>query len=778
MTFFLLAVLYVVFSLQLLPWCFLDLCYLTSLESGEPLIQEVVHPLYVPTLALWRKVLAGFGLGDTMAVSASVLNIFVMVLTTWALYRLTHHYVSDALLASLSAFLFGVSGFWWQGLRVTPYAMASLFAILTVYFMLVPSLPRNLLYPWVGIMAALSVSYHAASLSLVPVAVLLICMDKEERLGRRKSFLEFVGAFAIALTGAYAIWVVYNHFEPFNILRMPFGDVFKGVEQHSGTSIYTSGSLRKQALDYVAAIASHCSPFYPVGLAGPVVWAVGAWFAPSLRRQARAVVAAVLVFCFYSLFFLLNNTENGFIFISGAFLPMVMAMVASWAPWLRLAFVAVAVPSIFDQPLSMSSMLPARMNDPVYSELKFLASATRPQDMFVFPGCPFDEVFHFGDFNMVWVGEAKGIRYECPAPQLPLDGELVSRVSYRLESGGAVFFQAGDVGTEFSRAFGRSQKENQIFFTGNLTAQERRQQVASIREFLGRHFDFGKPLISPLGRYYERLMLKADATIADASGYRPPSKPLRPEAPLKGRLKWKERHLKAVLAANPSDPYALADLANLYGAVRGLPNSNRQVWHDRRVEAQLFHALALFRKGDLRAGFGEYDSAVRLVPDGAAAVEEYCRSHAAICLPLERAQTRIARLNEVGIRLLRAGETTRAMGIFDWILAVRPQDISALLNRGFVAATVGDLDGALAYYGRAIGLGPSGGWALSDALSARATVLSRMGRYEEAAADYERALQEARGEWPRRAQVQAERDRIQKGAANSPATPVFGDGIR
>jgi len=184
-----------------------------------------------------------------------------------------------------------------------------------------------------------------------------------------------------------------------------------------------------------------------------------------------------------------------------------------------------------------------------------------------------------------------------------------------------------------------------------------------------------------------------------------------------------------------------------------------------RAEAALLRAVALFERGSLREGFHEYNKAAEpFTPEVLAAIRRYCQDRGHLCDPLERAQQGMDRLIEEGVRLLKSGQRQPALERFDRALAINPEDVSALLNRGFVAAVTGDFGSALRYYDAVIRQRPSGRWVLPDALSARADALARMGRRREAVADLERSLNQAPADWPRRAQVRAELDRFRKAA--------------
>ncbi len=112
------------------------------------------------------------------------------------------------------------------------------------------------------------------------------------------------------------------------------------------------------------------------------------------------------------------------------------------------------------------------------------------------------------------------------------------------------------------------------------------------------------------------------------------------------------------------------------------------------------------------------------------------------------------RLNDEGVKLFGEGDIEGAVRRFDRALGVSPSDFSALINRGAAAAAQNDLEGALGFYTKAVGAKRAG--SRSDARTARAGVLVRLGRVKEAKAELAKALKLAPKNWARRGEAEEE----------------------
>ncbi|MFA5139917.1 MAG: hypothetical protein WC728_11855 [Elusimicrobiota bacterium] len=122
-------------------------------------------------------------------------------------------------------------------------------------------------------------------------------------------------------------------------------------------------------------------------------------------------------------------------------------------------------------------------------------------------------------------------------------------------------------------------------------------------------------------------------------------------------------------------------------------------------------------------------------------------------VPCVGSREHLRKLNEDGMKSLKAGNAARAARCFDAALKINPRDLSAMLNRAAAAVSRGDLDAAKRLYDQAIAAIPGGADAIADALSSRAFVNKRMGKVREAVLDLRKALRSAPKSWPRREEV-------------------------
>lgn len=176
-------------------------------------------------------------------------------------------------------------------------------------------------------------------------------------------------------------------------------------------------------------------------------------------------------------------------------------------------------------------------------------------------------------------------------------------------------------------------------------------------------------------------------------------------------------------------------------------------------------ALARLGRGEWERGFREMSRATGgFSRQALGALDEQCGAGVRDCAPWRRAQEFLRGLNDEGMRAVAAGDGARAARVFDAVLRLYPSQPSALINRAVVAAGRGDLDAAVALYGRALEADLSAPGLSSDILSGRATVLEKLGRRAEAAADLETALKAAPPGWPRSSQARESLARLKRGA--------------
>ncbi|MDQ3853877.1 MAG: tetratricopeptide repeat protein [Thermoproteota archaeon] len=76
------------------------------------------------------------------------------------------------------------------------------------------------------------------------------------------------------------------------------------------------------------------------------------------------------------------------------------------------------------------------------------------------------------------------------------------------------------------------------------------------------------------------------------------------------------------------------------------------------------------------------------------------------------------------------------MEYYDRVLAIDPNHVGALNNKGIALFHLGRIEEAISYSDRALAIHPN----LLDALTNKANALLNLGRYEEAIEHYDRAL--------------------------------------
>lgn len=237
-------------GLRALPYDFTDLCYLFSLESGDMVLQEWVHPLYVPVLGVYRNLLRLLGYDGRMLVPVESLNIAVAISALTLMYLWARKFSPVA--ASLGVLVTAVNeGFWQAAVRPTPYALALLCVLATLRLCQTPAATRQWRLVLLAVSTALAMGFHLSAMALVPVVLCCVWLHFEGR--DRKAFLlavlRYLGFLVATLVLEYVVLIMFHQVDLAVFLgeRADFGKFFKGIEQIPGTSIYSSRSLAAQA---------------------------------------------------------------------------------------------------------------------------------------------------------------------------------------------------------------------------------------------------------------------------------------------------------------------------------------------------------------------------------------------------------------------------------------------------------------------------------------------------------------------------------------------------
>lgn len=229
----------------------------------------------------------------------------------------------------------------------------------------------------------------------------------------------------------------------------------------------------------------------------------------------------------------------------------------------------------------------------------------------------------------------------------------------------------------------------------------------------------------------------------------------------RGQFAEARQLLTAALEIRPDDAPGWSRLGAVHN-VLGAPQEAVQAYDralacdPRLVEAWNGRGNALMRLGGLERALESYDSALAVDPDHLPALANRGVVLRDMGRPTEALEShdRALRLrpghvfthNNRGVALMDLGRAADALGSFDRAIALKPDYADAWNNRGKALAEADDpLEGArhdqeaLASFDRAIALNPGH----AEALDNRGVLLVELGRGEEAAAAFERAIDRA-----------------------------------
>ncbi|MFA6316113.1 MAG: DUF2723 domain-containing protein [Elusimicrobiota bacterium] len=593
-----------------LPYGYHDVHYLASLEWGLWGPSEWVHPLFTPLLAFYRGALALFGWHGRMFLPLELLNVAAGAATLALLFRCVERWNGRSLVAAAGALLLGFSrGFWEATLRPDPYALAGLCvaACLALLASEAEDLPqkRGRRFGAAGLAAGLAAGFHVAAISLVPVA---LAAGWRRRSGWRP-LAWFAGGMALCLGLAYGAFLLHHRVTPEYFQRAGGPELFDKIEQMPGTSLWTSRDPLKQARDYWNSLnlAGGSGLLPAAGLLLvllPLPWFLRRPKAPSSGGPSSLLAwVAGANLASFSLFFLVNNSQNGFVYAGLLGMPLLLA---AWAPG-SAAWVLVAAALAGAALGSRTEFSAVPWRDPMLVETRFLDNLLRKGDVMVVPGCPFPEMVYERRFNFIAVGGGQDLAKACVLP-LADPKTIVGRVAWALRRGRQVFLAPGDLDADFNAVAGDvsgAQKLRQVFWTPDTDVGQRRAAVLEVRRVIDASFTSECGLSSPQGWRYCRLGLKPGRARTPGEGA-PLDAPaaedvevlsralLRQEVSLAARLRT--RFLLGWLSEAPDDPYARRDLALL--AADELDLRGGLDLKDAGRVAALVDALALKRPSD------------------------------------------------------------------------------------------------------------------------------------------------------------------------------------
>jgi tetratricopeptide (TPR) repeat protein len=203
-----------------------------------------------------------------------------------------------------------------------------------------------------------------------------------------------------------------------------------------------------------------------------------------------------------------------------------------------------------------------------------------------------------------------------------------------------------------------------------------------------------------------------------------------------------ERSARAAAPGRPGDALALYTDQEL-GPLAGSRDS-------------LTRSFSAFAAHDWGEGFHQLGP----VADRLSDLDAFCAQRTRTCGPWRDARGEIRRLNDAGMKYFLAGDRRGAARNFDSVLAWLPTEPSALVNRAVTADADGDDTLALKLYDAAAGLPQTSTLYQAEVLTARATLLEKLGRKSEAIADLRRADKTAPPDWARRADTRRELQRL------------------
>ena len=508
-----------------LPFDATDLCYLLSLEERSWVTQEVVHPLWVPMLWVYRAILRTFGWhGFVLVPNSRFANVLVAVATLLLSFQVARRLTKDTLASTSAVLLLAATpGFDSAAMRPTPYAPA--FLCLTGSLMLLisdhqPSLRRHVV---AGALAGVSMALHMSAMALAPAALLCVALDPERR--SWPAAAARVAAYGAAMvTVAAACWLAWLRFNglPLSFLAPAnLRTLFGGVEQVPGTSIYSSGSWWSQLTGITRTMGMQGRLLAAAGLASVIAEIVrtriGA--APTRPVERRLLVAAVAIFGAVAGFFFINNTHNGFIFASLSLFPIVVARsVSRWggARWVLGATPLLAVPLAAQAALAGMN----RFKDPLLAEVRFVESTLGPRAVLLVPGCAFAEVRLLSGLNAFEVqlqGMSPG---DCVLPRAQVGEVLRARVRSWQDHGVRVVLAYGDEVHDFNDDANGQEKAVQLFWRPELAAKDRAPRLQAVRSALvSAGLRLGEPIVSPRGARYAEVTAegRADGPPSDVS---------------------------------------------------------------------------------------------------------------------------------------------------------------------------------------------------------------------------------------------------------------------
>ena len=309
-----------------LPYGFHDLGYLFSLERGITAPKDWVHPLFLPLLGGLRGALSALGSQGSLLMPLELGNLAVSLLALAGAYFLAASLSGRSSLSAIGTILLAFSpGFWEGALRPDPYAGAAA-CVLAAFGLLAgrrPARPAQALCPGRG-GCGLGGGPPPLRPGPGPGGGGAAHGESGSPAAGPGSWGAFAGAFALVLLGAYALFMGVGWGSLEAAGRTDPAELFLKVEQSPLSSLYTSRNLAKQFSDWSNTVSVQGGPaLLAFGALSASCWPVvgGAVGPPENSRPAGRRPRDV-----FSIFFLINNSHNGFVYAALLPVPAVLAL--------------------------------------------------------------------------------------------------------------------------------------------------------------------------------------------------------------------------------------------------------------------------------------------------------------------------------------------------------------------------------------------------------------------------------------------------------------------
>jgi hypothetical protein len=499
--------------LFVLPYDVTDLSYLLSLEDHAWVTQEVVHPLWVPLLWVYRAALRGVGFRGFVLVPIEIANVLVSLATALLVFRVGRRATRDPLAAAIAALLLmSTNGFGSAAVRPTPYALGFACVLGSLLLLAGERRASPLRTFAAGAIGGLAMSLHASAMALALAALLCSLMDPERRSWRDAILraASFALGMLVVFSASWAAWFAFNGLDRsfFELARLRA--LFGGVEQVPGTSIYSSHSPWGQVVGLCRTLVNQGSLLVPAGALAAFVEVRRLRDPDTSPGERRLTVATLACFASVGAFFLINNNRNGFNYAGLALVPLLVARAASRASRARPALGAIGVVAVA---LAANTALAAgrnRFHDPLPQEVAFVESALGPRGVLLVPGCAFSELRLISSLAVFRVRTPGDQGTSCSLPSAETGDALRARVRGWREQGRRVLFACGDEEHDFSGDANGMEKDVQLFWSPELSARQRAPKLRAAREALataGLRLEDG--IVSPRGGRYRDVIVDA-----------------------------------------------------------------------------------------------------------------------------------------------------------------------------------------------------------------------------------------------------------------------------